>query len=757
MSRRIFFWGAWVAFFAVSWTCIGVRAETIDPNQYGTWGLSNDNLAVPSGQIITEAVLTIHGLTNLGESASDTLSIYLLDNPSVDFNASVEEVSGDIFANSGIILEPPYRDMKEGTEEITYTLSQLSDESSSVWQFFGYPFEFALADSSIVNYSSSLLSIIDYGGTGTSFGFGFDPNGFNGYRFDGMSLDITVESYQGLPEKSVLTFTHGITNWPPVLAPVGDKTVAENARLIFNVSATDADGDTLVYSTPALPPGATLAGDTFVWTPTYSQAGTYQATFNASDGQNADSETITITVSDTNREPVLSNIGAKSTNENQTLIFNISAADADGDIVIYNAPALPPGATFAGDTFTWTPTYDQAGTYQATFVANDGRGADSETITITVSDINRAPVLSHIGAGSIDENKTLTFKINATDADGDAVVYSVPVLPPGATFAGDTFTWKPTYNQAGTYQVIFVANDGRDTDSKTITITVNDINRAPVLSSIGTRSANENKILMFSINATDADGDIVVYNAPLLPPGATFEGDTFRWTPTYDQAGTYQATFVANDGKDSDSETVTIIAYDINRAPVLSSIGPKSTEENQTLTFSISATDADGDFITYSVPAPVLPTGATFVGNTFTWTPTYDQAGTYRVTFIARDARGVDYETITITVSNVDNGPVLGEIESKSLIPRKKLSFSISATDPDGDPVTYSAQGLPEGATFIDKTFTWMPWYDQAGSYAITFIASDGNNNSSRTITITVMQPVMSSWYENWLKHINLL
>jgi len=119
MIRHFVFWGLWVALFVIHGTCFKVQAKTIDPNQYYTWGVGNDDLVIPDGQIITEAVLTIHGITNLGESENDTLYIYLLDNPPAGFEANVENISGDIFGNLGVIMEPPYRDVTEGREELT--------------------------------------------------------------------------------------------------------------------------------------------------------------------------------------------------------------------------------------------------------------------------------------------------------------------------------------------------------------------------------------------------------------------------------------------------------------------------------------------------------------------------------------------------------------------------------------------------------------------------------------------------------------
>jgi hypothetical protein len=190
-------------------------------------------------------------------------------------------------------------------------------------------------------------------------------------------------------------------NQPPVLAAVGDRTVAEAANLNFQVDATDPDpGDTLTYSASGLPAGATFdpATRTFDWTPGFTQAGTYPGvTFTVNDASGgSDFEAITITVTNTNRPPVLAAIGDRTVGEAGTLTFTVNALDPDTDPVTYSASGLPPGATFnpTTATFHWTPTYAQAGAYLGvTFTASDGQpgGSDSEGITITVNEVLVSP------------------------------------------------------------------------------------------------------------------------------------------------------------------------------------------------------------------------------------------------------------------------------------------------------------------------------------------------------------------------------
>lgn len=442
-----------------------------------------------------------------------------------------------------------------------------------------------------------------------------------------------------------------------------------------------------------------------------------------------------------NRAPVLADIGNWEINETQDMIITLLATDMDGDDLIYSTDA--PFGTLTDNVFTWTPTHDDAGTYTVGFSVTDGKHTDSRTTAITVNNVDRAPELQVIGNKEINENSLLEFAISANDPDGDAVTYSVAGLPEGATFdAGSgAFSWIPSTDAAGNYQVIFSAEASGLSDSETITITVGDIGGAPELDPIGNMAVNETDLIGFIVSASDPEGDIITLSAVGLPEGAIFDVGTgaFSWIPGYNDSGTYNVVFVAEAGNLSDSENITITVNNVDREPVLSPIGSKEVNENELLSFTISATDLDMDSISYL--AMNLPYGAGLnnVTGEFNWVPTYSDSGVYDIQFVANANGLMKSENVVITVNNIDRAPQFADIGDKVADENQLLSFNISATDEDGDIVTYSAVTLPEGAELNSETgdFSWTPAV--SGSYVVTFVAESNGLSDSQTITIDIL------------------
>jgi hypothetical protein len=184
-----------------------------------------------------------------------------------------------------------------------------------------------------------------------------------------------------------------------------------------------------------------------------------------------------------------------------------------------------------------------------------------------------------------------------------------------------------------------------------------------------------------------------------------------------------------------------------NQKPTFTSIPAITKAELDTVRFVVSATDPNpGDVLTYS--ASGLPTGATFTAATrnFFWVPALGQNGTYTVKFRVSDGQLTDSTNAVITITKTNLKPTLTAIPAITKAERDTVKFVASATDPNpGDILTYSASGLPTGATFTatTQTFLWVPSLGQNGSYTIKIFVTDGQLKDSTNAVITVTKVKM--------------
>jgi hypothetical protein len=194
-----------------------------------------------------------------------------------------------------------------------------------------------------------------------------------------------------------VTFTVGEINRPPMLVPIGDRTVGLEEQINLILNSRDPDGDTLSYEAIDLPAGAILTDDKnntarFTWTP--DQAGNYTLTFKVQDDEGeSDSEILTISVGGVNRPPLLYPIGDFEVDEDEVepIWIPVIAGDPDGDLIDLSVLDMPEDATFVdnlngtGDC-SWTATFEGDGINVMTFVATDlGLEPESATEEVTIT------------------------------------------------------------------------------------------------------------------------------------------------------------------------------------------------------------------------------------------------------------------------------------------------------------------------------------------------------------------------------------
>ncbi len=446
-----------------------------------------------------------------------------------------------------------------------------------------------------------------------------------------------------------------------------------------------------------------------------------------------------------NQPPVLYNIGNKEADENSLLTFIVYSGDPDATTPTLFTSTLPTGADFVDNpdttgTFSWTPTFDQAGSYPVTFYATDGIDTVFEEITITVNDVNRPPELTPIGDQEVFESNALSFLVNAIDDDGDPITLSTSALPGTATFVDSgngvgLFDWTPYYTDAGVYTVTFYADDSHDIDSEVVTITVDDVgNQFPVLDSIGPIFLNEGDHYVRNITAWDPDGTIPSIGADSLPPNAAFFDSgtgvgTFTFNPDLDQSGTYNILFYAWDGMFADTEIVVVTVNETgNYVPELS-VQPNILRFEGNICDD-GLTPAELDSLSFDISN----TGE----GTLNWTVTANEswlgfepangvdAGTIEVWIVWANVPEISvavgdtaylYDTLTISAPGADNSPQTIAVELMLVCEPNgyflvadptSFTFSTAAGDTAWDTLTISEMYGQEVQFTYTNSSSWL-------------------------------------------------
>lgn len=180
-----------------------------------------------------------------------------------------------------------------------------------------------------------------------------------------------------------------------------------------------------------------------------------------------------------------------------------------------------------------------------------------------------------------------------------------------------------------------------------------------------------------------------------------------------------------------------------NNPVTLTGLHDVEINKGETVYVNPGYTDLDGDTPEFTCNRTDMFNNFSNVTGAGSWTSGLSDKGSYSILFTVDDGHGSsDSQSIIITVldAGVDKAPKLHPVVNRTVDENEVLDFTISATDPDGDPIVYSAMGMPATASLNDTTgkFAWTPGPGDAGIYEIKFIATANGLSDSQVMTITV-------------------
>ena len=342
------------------------------------------------------------------------------------------------------------------------------------------------------------------------------------------------------------------------------------------------------------------------------------------------------------------------------------------------------------------------------------------------------------GSGSSDPNlDPITFAW--TQVSGTAVTLI------GDTTVSPTFT-SPSVVEVETLEFSLIVNDGTDSspaDNVIITVS-NNVNEAPTANAGPDATVNESSpVILDGSGSSDPNGDTLTFlwTAPagISLSSTTAESPTFT-TPSVTTDTVLTFSLIVNDGTDSSPADNVIITVSNNDAPV-ADIQSVSTDEDTALSIILTATDADGDSLTYTTVSSPSNGSLSGTAPNLTYTPDPDFNGDDFFTFKANDGiADSDPATISIAVVPVNDKPIADD-QSVSTDENTELQITLTATDADGDSLTYTTVSSPSNGSLSGTApnLTYTPDPDFNGDDFFTFKANDGIADSDpATISITV-------------------
>lgn len=584
----------------------------------------------------------------------------------------------------------------------------------------------------------------------------------------GIYSDIRISVSDGIKSTGLSAFTItvvAVPNQGPSIDGSPTTTIDAGSAYSFTPIASDPDGDDLTFSIAGRPAWASFSAATghLAGTPVASDVGTYSdVRISVSDGQDtALLPAFSIVVGALpNRPPSISGSPATAVTVGSEYSFTPSATDPDEDNLTFSVVALPRWASFDSTTgrLSGVPGATDAGVYSEIriSVSDDQASVSLPTFAITViSAPNQVPSIGGTPATNVTVNSTYSFEPSANDADGDALIFSIAGQPLWANFSTSTgaLTGMPVADDEGVYSGIRISvSDGKDAVTlAAFSITVVALpNGVPIISGSPAATATAGAGYAFTPNASDPDGDNLSFSISGKPGWADFDPSTGRLSgiPGDGDVGVSSGIRISvSDGVDTASLPVFSVTVGArpNRAPEISGAPALSVTAGTGYSFTPSASDPDGDSLTFAVSA--MPSWATFnSGNgRLSGTPEDNDAGVYSGIRISV-SDGEDTAALaafSITVNEAPNQPpTISGSPSTSVVANSAYTFTPAASDPDGDNLTFLISGQPSWASFNSGSgrLSGTPAAGEDGVYAnIRISVSDGEASSAlAAFTITV-------------------
>jgi len=409
-------------------------------------------------------------------------------------------------------------------------------------------------------------------------------------------------------------------------------------------------------------------------------------------------------------------------------------------------PLVPAHLTKKGETWYFTVT------------PSDGMEFGSMVTSPSVTILNSPPVITsctpEVATPTVNEGESLAFTHTSYDSDDDLLLYAWLLDSSEVAYTQD-WTYSPDYDDAGYHNVTLTVSDGQELVAHEWSVTITDVNRppsAPAIEITPTQpTTNDDLSCAVTSPSIDPDGDTITYeyewyldgapqpdltNSVVVPRELTSRGQT--WT----------CVVTPSDGKDYGPPAEAYVTIQ-NAPPQIDTYTPEnlspSVNEGETLEFTHTSSDPDGDTLTYEW---LLDSASQSADQNWTYTTDYYSSGDRNVTLVVSDGESTTTQYWLVTVIDVNQTPTIDSRypETDPTIPEgQNQEFNITYSDIDGDVLTiewWADEALMKTETGGSVSFyMFEAGVGSAGTHNITAIVKDGETQASHEWTLTVTEP----------------
>ncbi|NJN76163.1 MAG: DUF4114 domain-containing protein, partial [Synechococcaceae cyanobacterium RL_1_2] len=620
---------------------------------------------------------------------------------------------------------------------------------------------------------------------------------------------VQVEASDGVNTTTQdITVTVNDVNEAPNITSAATFSIAENSTAVGQVTAIDPESAALSYTISGGADSALFTIDgsgnlSFTNAPDFdipgSSAGSnvYEVQVQVTDGINLVTQAIAVTVTNVDEAPLFSSSATFAIDENSTAVGQVTAIDPEGAPITYTIIGGDDGGKFTIDpntgalAFLAAPDFETAtdadtnNVYLVQVQASDGGQTTLQSISVTVNDLagNEPPIITSNNAFSIAENTTTVGQITAVDPESGTLTFGIT----GSGADDGLFTIDGAGNlvfssardfetpssaaSSNNYVVqVSITDNGNNTVTQDITVTVTDVNEPPVINSGNTFSIAENATAVGQVLATDPESTPLSYS---ISGGAdsglfTIDGSgnlSFTNAPDFEVPGSsagsnvYGVQVQVTDGINPVTQDITVTVNDVNEAPIITSAATFSIAENSTAVGQVTAIDPESTPLSYSISGGADSGLFTIDGSgnlSFANAPDFDIPGSsagsnvYEVQVQVTDGINPATQAIAVTVTNVDEAPLFSSSNTFAIDENSTAVGQVIAIDPEGATLTYAIDGTgaDDSLFTIDSAgnlaFNTAPDFETPSSsgssndYLVKVTVGDGSNFVTQDITVTV-------------------